>query len=369
MKEVPNAPFSKPEEHNLPLFPDPRMPNESACSGKTTEQLKRIDFDGDFRKKILPCCRLKYGEVWEDPIRGHRVGVLDATKAGDIDLIFDGDKTGLFINDPPYNLPVGNAKTEDLFKMTLDDYMTFSRSWVENALKNAKKDAHIYIWLGAEYKDNFQPLPDFMIMMREFTELKPRNYITLRNQRGYGTQKNWMWVRQELLHYVRGNPGFKVIYTDIPKVLRGYYKKVGGKLTENIERSKSDTIRPGNVWIDVQQVFYRMEENVPGCYAQKPLKAIERSLLTSSDEKDVVADFFAHSGTTLLAGEKNNRRVFTFDIDPIFAEITIRRLELFRSSGKSGWQWMNPFPEIEAEEEKKDHIQMKTEHPLARGVK
>ena len=100
----------------------------------------------------------------------------------------------------------------------------------------------------------------------------------MRNRRGYGTQKNWMWVRQELLYYVKGNPNFNVDaeYTDIPKILRGYYKEVNGKITENLERSRSKYIRAGNVWVDIQQVFYRMEENVPGCYAQKPLKAIER---------------------------------------------------------------------------------------------
>jgi site-specific DNA-methyltransferase (adenine-specific) len=58
-------------------------------------------------------------------------------------------------------------------------------------------------------------------------------------------------------------------------------------------------------------------------------------------------DFFAHSGTTLIAGERLGRRVYTFDVDPIFAEITIRRLEHFRATGKAGWQWENPFPEIE----------------------
>ena len=65
----------------------------------------------------------------------------------------------------------------------------------------------------------------------------------------------------------------------------------------------------------IQQVFYRMEENVPGCYAQKPLKAIERIILSATDEKDLVVDFFAHSGTTLIAGEKLKRKVYTFDID------------------------------------------------------
>ena len=173
--------------------------------------------------------------------------------------------------------------------------------------------------------------------------------ITMRNQRGYGTQKNWMWVRQELLYYTKGSPEFNIeaVYTDIPKILRGYYKKVNGELKENMERGKSDNIRAGNVWVDIQQVFYRMEENVPGCYAQKPLKAIARIIESSSNEDEIVLDLFSHSGTTLIAGEQLNRRVFTADSDPIFAEITVRRLERLREEGKTGWQWNNPFPELD----------------------
>ena len=321
--------------------------------GKTKEKLKRLDINNELRKKILPFCRLKYGEIWEDPIKGHRVGVLDATKLEDVLKIMGNEKAKLVINDPPYNVCVGNRNTKNLFKLSLEEYMAFSEAWVRNAIEIMDEDSHLYVWIGADYKDNFQPLPDFMIMMRKFNQLKPKNFITLRNQRGYGTQKNWMWIRQELLYYVKGNPQFKVVYTNIPKILRGYYKIVNGKLTENLERSRSNNIRPGNVWVDIQQVFYRMEENVPGCYAQKPLKAIERIILSSSEEGDLVVDFFAHSGTTLLAGEIHNRKVYTFDIDPIFAEITIRRLEHFRKTGKKGWQWRNPFPEIESEEDSK----------------
>jgi len=334
--------------HNMSLFPDVEL-GENLSKGMTTEKLKRLDLHGELRQKILPLCRLQYGEIWEDPVKGHRVGVLDATKIEDVNKIMGSNKAKLLINDPPYNIAVGNANTNNLFKINLDEYLRFSEKWIKNGIAIMEDDAHLYIWIGADYRDNFQPLPDFMILMRKFKALKPRNFITMRNQRGYGTQKNWMWVRQELLYYIKGNPKFHVNaeYTEIPKVVRGYYKSVNGKLTENLERSKSPYIRAGNVWIDIQQVFYRMEENVPGCYAQKPLKAIERIMLSSSEENDLVVDFFAHSGTTLIAGEKLNRRVYTFDIDPIFAEITIRRLERFRKTGKTGWQWRNPFPEIE----------------------
>jgi site-specific DNA-methyltransferase (adenine-specific) len=319
---------------------------ENVINKSSKEPFGRIDADKSLHDKLLKYCRLEPGEIWQDSQSGHRVGVLDAANPEHFTLITRGEKPSLFINDPPYNVVVGNTNTKSLSKQTLSDYMDFSAKWVQNCVSVMSENAHFYIWLGADVRDNFQPLPDFMIMMREIEELSPRNLITLRNQRGYGTQKNWMWVRQELLHYIKGNPDFTVVYTDIPKILRGYYKEVNGKRTENMERSKSENIRPGNVWVDIQQVFYRMEENVPGCYAQKPLKAIERLVLSSSREGDIILDCFSHSGTTLIAGERLKRRVFTFDLDPVFAEITIRRLEHYRRTGRTGWQYQNPFPEI-----------------------
>ncbi|HUX60584.1 MAG TPA: hypothetical protein VMV32_04685, partial [Ignavibacteriaceae bacterium] len=54
---------------------------------------------------------------------------------------------------------------------------------------------------------------------------------------------------------------------------------------------------------------------------------------------------FAHSGTTLLSSEINNRRCFTTDLSPVFCEISLRRLENYRNLGKTGWQNSNPFAE------------------------
>lgn len=313
------------------------------------EKIGRIDDSKELRKRILPHCRLKYGEIWEDSVSGHRVGCLDSTNSDDMHKLTGGQKAVLALHDPPYNVIVGNSNSKNLGKVLLSEYINSCRKWVANTLSALDNNAHLYVWLGADQNEGFQPLPDFMLMMRDFPGLKARSFITMRNQRGYGTQKNWMAVRQECLYYIKGNPSFNIeaAYTDIPKILRGYYKKVGDKVTENMERSKSGNIRAGNVWVDIQQVFYRMEENVPGCYAQKPLKAIERIVSACSSPGDTVLDFFSHSGTTLLAAEDLGRRCFTCDIDPIFAEISIRRLERYRKSGKTGWQFENPFPEVD----------------------
>jgi site-specific DNA-methyltransferase (adenine-specific) len=297
--------------------------------------LPRLDTEEGLRRKLMPYCRLQPGEIWVDAVNGHKVGCLDATNESDIKQLMGGESAKLAIQDPPYNLVAFQEKS-------VSEFINWCKLWVKNSWMCLDDNSALYIWIGADQSDNFQPLPDFMIMMRDF-DFKTRSFVTMRNQRGFGTQKNWMAVRQELLYYVKGSPPFAVQYTDIPKVLRGYYKTVNGKKTENLARGKSDNIRASNVWVDIQQVFYRMHENVSGCYAQKPLKSIVRIIRASSRKHDLVVDFFSHSGTSLLASEINNRRCFTIDIDPIYCEISIRRLELLRQTGELGWQNSNPF--------------------------
>jgi site-specific DNA-methyltransferase (adenine-specific) len=299
--------------------------------------LPRLDQAPEIAAALRMYCRLKHGEVWEDPSGRHRVGCLDASRSEDARKLLGGALAQLALHDPPYNLVAFE-------KRCVGQFVDWCRQWIANTDRGLAKDASLYIWIGADQNEGFQPLPDFMLMMRG-TGFRPRSFITMRNQRGYGTLKNWMAVRQELLYYIKGSPPFNIEaeYTEIPKILRGYYKEVDGVRTENLERSKSDNIRAGNVWVDIQQVFYRMEENVNGCYAQKPLKSCERIIRASSNPGDLVVDFFAHSGSTLLACQILGRRCYTMDVDPVFCEIAIRRVEHFRASGKTGWQNSNPF--------------------------
>jgi len=300
------------------------------------EPLPRIDTNEQIRKELLPECRLQQGEVWFDSEAGHIVACIDAADSEQVSRVMKDKRARLAIQDPPYNLIAFESRANETF-------IDWCRRWIAATSRAMEDDSALYIWLGADQNNGFQPLPEFMIMMREFSEFQSRSFITMRNQRGYGTSKNWMAVRQECLYYIKGKPEFNVQYTDIPKILRGYYKKVNGRKTENLERSHSETIRSGNVWVDIQQVFYRMQENVSGCYAQKPLKSIERLINASSKKGDLVIDFFGHAGTTLIAAEQLKRQCITCDIDPIYCEIMIRRLKEFRDNGNTGWQNSNPF--------------------------
>lgn len=276
----------------------------------------------------------KPGSIWDDPVSGHRVGCIDAAKSSDVRRLMQGRHASLAIQDPPYNVDING----EFGSYTVEKYIDWSSRWIDNTIAALDEHASLYVWLGADIRDGLQPLPDFIIMMRE-KPMKVRNFITMRNQRGYGTQKNWMAIRQELLYYIKGVPTFNVEaeYTDIPKKTKGFYKRVNGKLTENFERSKSQFIRAGNVWHDIQQVFFLLEENVEGCFAQKPLKSIQRIVEASSKPGDLVIDLFSHSGTTLLQAERSHRVCYTADASPIYCRLTVARLLHYRRTGRTGW--------------------------------
>ena len=173
--------------------------------------LPRLDVSRDVHDQLLPLCRLQPGGMWEDAEHGHRVACIDSTNAGQVRELVDGRRAPLAIHDPPYNLVAFQSRR-------VEDYVAWCRQWVGITNDCLADDASLYVWLGADQKDGFQPLADFMVMMRELP-FQTRSFITVRNQRGYGTQNNWMALRQELLYYTKGRPRFNVEaeYTDIPR--------------------------------------------------------------------------------------------------------------------------------------------------------
>jgi hypothetical protein len=68
-----------------------------------------------------------------------------------------------------------------------------------------------------------------------------------------------------------------------------------------------------DVWSDCPAVFRKGPEKV-GYATQKPEALLERIIKASSNEGDIVADFFGGSGTTAAVAERLGRRWITTDI-------------------------------------------------------
>ena len=63
-----------------------------------------------------------------------------------------------------------------------------------------------------------------------------------------------------------------------------------------------------------------------GYDSQKPKSLLERIIKASSNEGDVVADFFCGSGTSLVVAKELGRKYIGCDINPRAIEITNKRL-------------------------------------------
>jgi DNA modification methylase len=70
---------------------------------------------------------------------------------------------------------------------------------------------------------------------------------------------------------------------------------------------------PNDYWIDIEQLNREDAERI-GYATQKPSKLLERIIAASSNEGDLVCDFFGGSGTTAAVAERLGRRWITSDI-------------------------------------------------------
>ena len=80
-----------------------------------------------------------------------------------------------------------------------------------------------------------------------------------------------------------------------------------------------------NLWDDISPVQPQAKERVD-YPTQKPQALLERIIMTSSNEGDLVADFFCGSGTTAAVAEKLGRRWIVTDLGKFAVHTTRKRL-------------------------------------------
>jgi len=87
-----------------------------------------------------------------------------------------------------------------------------------------------------------------------------------------------------------------------------------------------------NSWDDINVISSQSNERI-GYPTQKPEALLERIILASSKEGDIIADFFCGGGTTPAVAQKLNRRWIACDQSRVAVAITQGRLELLYEKG------------------------------------
>jgi len=110
----------------------------------------------------------------------------------------------------------------------------------------------------------------------------------------------------------------------------------GGVLRKKHYLSESKGVPMGNCWTDIPCV------GSPDYPTQKPLELLERIILSSSNEGDVVLDPFMGSGTTCVAAAKHGRKFIGIDLTPIAVATAKARLDQAGVDLSSLDEWGSP---------------------------
>lgn len=217
---------------------------------------------------------------------------------------FKSNSVDLIIADPPYNLGKDYGNDSDI--RNFEEYIQFTKMWTEEASRILKKSGTIYVFMG------FRFISYLYNILEKENSLNFINWICWHYTQGIGKKKGFSPRHDDILMFSKShNYTFNL---DSIRVPQKYYR------TRNNMRGAN----PGDVW-EFSHIHY-CQENRQEHPTQKPEGLIERMVLASSNEGDLVLDPFSGSGTTLRVCQQLNRNCVGIELNEDYIKMTKNRL-------------------------------------------
>jgi site-specific DNA-methyltransferase (adenine-specific) len=134
-----------------------------------------------------------------------------------------------------------------------------------------------------------------------------------------------------ILFYSKSSTNWK-FYAD--RVREEYKWTRGQKRADGSDRDLEKGKLPDDVW-EYHSLLPWAKENV-GYPTQKPLALLQKFILATTDEGDVIGDFFGGGGTTAMAAQILNRRWITSDISNISVSLIADRIAEYATGINDG---------------------------------
>jgi site-specific DNA-methyltransferase (adenine-specific) len=96
-----------------------------------------------------------------------------------------------------------------------------------------------------------------------------------------------------------------------------------------------------DVWTDIHRIKHNKYRDEHPC--QLPIHLLERLILMSTDEDDIVLDPLIGTGTTVIAAKRLGRKFIGIDIDEKYVNITKSKLSRESTSSKIGDVWVSLY--------------------------
>lgn len=229
----------------------------------------------------------------------------------------------LAIIDPPYNL---KKASWDTFK-SQDDFLIFTFDWIDRLIPKLKETASLYIFntpLNSSYILNHLVNKNFVF----------QNWIVWDKRDGFNNStKRYAGWQETILFFTKSHKytfnadEIRIPYESTDRIAHAQKKGIlkNGKRWFPNEKGKLC----GDVWrISSERHKTKVKGKVQKLLhvTPKPLDMIERMIIASSNESDLVLDCFVGSGTTAVAAIMHHRQFIGSDIDCAYVSYAKSRL-------------------------------------------
>ena len=239
-------------------------------------------------------------------IQGDCLQILRAIPDNSVDMTFA---------DPPFNLKKKYSNYED--SKEKQDYLSWCNSWIAEMVRITKPTGAIFVhniplWLSY-YTEYLNAIAYFRHWIAWDSGGSPLGKTLLPNHYG-------------ILYYTKSRSYRDFKFFDIrhphPKcrICRSFIKDYGGKkaLAHGFGPLLSD------VWNDIHRIRHKNRRDAHPC--QLPIPLLERLVLMTTDEHDIICDPFIGTGTSAVAARRLGRNYIGIDIDAHYVDIANRNI-------------------------------------------
>ena len=203
----------------------------------------------------------------------------------------------LVFTDPPFNIGIQYDKYLD--NKTYDEYFNWCQDWIYQIHRVLKDTGSVYIAIGDEFA------AEISIILKKLN-FSFRNWIIWYYTFGQNQKKKFNRSHTHILYYVKDLNNYTFNSKDIRI-------ESARQLKYNDKRANPLGKLPDDVW-QIPRVCGNFKERIKNHPCQMPESILERIILASSNENDIVLDPFGGTGTTAYIAKKFNRHFISIEL-------------------------------------------------------
>ena len=273
------------------------------------------------------------GDIWQ--LGRHRLMCGDSTIPEDTSRLIDGKKLDLVITDPPYNVAYGekaeflqtyagkgNSRSSSTIqndKMGNHAFYEFLLAAFRNMNEAMRPGAAIYVFHAESTGFHFrQAYADAGLKLAQCLIWEKNVFVLGRSDYQWRHEPILYGWKEGAAHYFINDRTQDTVFLEDPPDFKSMKKQ---ELLAFIDKIFRDNENRTSVLYEKKPVRNPLHPTM------KPVPLVGRLIVNSSKPGWTVGDFFAGSGSTLIAAEQLDRTAYLMESDPVNVDVIVHRWE------------------------------------------